>query len=104
MTLSAHEIKNLNHRRSLRDRPHPDSRIGRFYDALLTGNWIRRLDFVSGKTAGATYNALRVRYDLEIEHKRIGPIIHARCIGIWTNDGLMTLEEIEQALELNQKG
>lgn len=104
MTLSAHEIKNPSHRRSRMDRPHPNSNIGRFYDQLLKGDWVRRSDYVNHRTAGATYDALRVRYDLEIEHKRIGPIIHARCIGIWTNDGLMTLEEVEQALELNQKG
>lgn len=106
MSLSASEIKGqANGMR--RKQPDPNTKIGRFYAALLTGQWISKRDHYDtdscSENSSGVYENLRNRYELELEFKRtgFGPTskVLVRCLGYWTGADFTTVSDVEEALE-----
>lgn len=111
MRVSAHSILKGGKGIQPQPRPDPNSILGAVYDALIRGELVRLSDYgVNPKSKGRTIEQLK-DYGLELcrendplflKHNRQGgirPRALYKCIGVWDNDSLRTLEDAREALE-----
>lgn len=111
MRVSAHSILKGGKGIQPQPRPDPNSILGAVYDALMRGELVRLSDFgVSPNSKGRIIEQLK-DYGLELrrENDPLTPRLNQRggnrpralykCLGVWDNDSLRTLEDVREALE-----
>ena len=106
MRVSAHSILKGGKGIQPKSRPDPSSILGAVFDALMRGELVRLTDLgVNPKSAGRTIDQLK-DYGLELRRENdpltprtTRPRALYKCVGVWDNNGLRTLEDVREALE-----
>jgi len=110
MRASASSIKKRSPGSKIQDVPRPGTRLRRYFDLALTGEWFDFLDIARSDRAGVRI-PLQEFYELElITRPHPDPAVQRgntrqyKCVGRWDGADLMVLDQIETAIEYTQQG
>jgi hypothetical protein len=110
MRASASSVKNRRPGSKLQEVPKEGTRLRRYFDLALTGEWFDFLQVSPGDRNGVR-NPLKEFYELEfITRPHPDPAVQRgntrqyKCIGRWDGADLMVLDQIETAIEYTQQG
>ena len=101
MRISANSIKGRKAGLALQDKPREGTKLRALYDRALKGEWFTAFDLYPTNLYNAL-NSLKTYYDLELQWTTRKGITKILCKGIWEKDGLRSIQQVEEAIEITQ--